>query len=69
VREEIRGLLVMSKGKNLFKQCELARAIRAAQSAGVRDFTARVTPTGAIEIDTRAATESPTEKGADDVVL
>ena len=58
----------MSKGKPLFKQRELARAIRAAQTAGVRDFTARVTPTGAIEIETRA-TEPPSEKGTDEVVL
>ena len=58
----------MSNGKQLFKQRELARAIRAAQTAGVRDFTARVTPTGAIEIETRA-TEPPSEKGTDEVVL
>ena len=58
----------MSNGKQLFKQRELSRAIRAAQTAGVRDFTARVTPTGAIEIETRA-TEPPSEKGTDDVVL
>ena len=50
----------MSRGKHLFKERELARLIRAAQKARVRDFTARVTPTGAIEIETRPRITEPT---------
>lgn len=61
-------VVTLSKGKQAFKETDLARAIRAAQKAGLRDFTTRVTPTGAIEIESRA-TDSPSEKGTDDVVL
>jgi hypothetical protein len=45
----------MSKAKWKFKERELTRAIRATQKAGVRDFIARATPTGAIEIEISAA--------------
>jgi hypothetical protein len=53
----------MSKAKWKFKEREFARAIRAAQKAGVANFTARVTPAGAIEIETR--TTEPTALAAD----
>jgi hypothetical protein len=43
--------MALSKGKQAFKETDFARAIRAAQKAGVREFTARVTPAGAIEIE------------------
>jgi hypothetical protein len=50
----------MSKSQWKFKERELTRAIRATQKAGVRDFIARATPTGAIEIEvTAAAKEEP----------
>lgn len=44
----------MSKANWKWKERELTRAMRAARKAGVLDFTARVTPTGAIEIEARA---------------
>jgi hypothetical protein len=44
-------VMALSKGKQRFKKTDVARLIRAAQEAGVRDFTARVTPAGAIEIE------------------
>ena len=56
-------VVILSKGKQAFKETDLARAIRAAQKAGVRDFTARVTPAGAIEIDMH--TTEPTAPVAD----
>jgi hypothetical protein len=56
--------MVLSKGKQAFKETDLARAIRAAQRAGVSKFTARVTP-GAIEIEIHT-TEPTTPIDADE---
>ena len=53
----------MSKANHRFRERELTRAIRAAQKAGVHDFTARVTPSGAIEIETRATDPPPPDGG------
>ena len=60
----------MSRGPSKFSQRELTRAIKATQKAGVSDFIARVTPTGAIEIETSATAkkEPPSENGGE-VVL
>ena len=33
----------MSSGKHLFKETDVARALRAAKKAGVHDFTLRIT--------------------------
>jgi hypothetical protein len=41
----------MSKGNHRFRECELTRAIRAAQKANVGACVARITPTGSIEIE------------------
>ena len=58
--------MALSKGKQAFKETDVARLIRAAQKAGVRDFTARVTPAGAIEIETRATEPSTKAIDADE---
>jgi hypothetical protein len=51
----------MSKANWKWKERELTRAIRATRKAGVEDFVARATPTGAIEIAISASIkkESP----------
>ena len=55
--------MVLSKGKQSFKETDAARLIRAAQKSGVRKFTVRVTPAGALEIETLAT--EPTTKVID----
>ena len=53
----------MSKGKQRFKETDAARLMRAAQKSGVRKFTVRVTPAGALEIETQS--EQPSTKVID----
>ena len=55
--------MALSKGKQRFKETDAARLIRAAQKSGVRKFTVRVTPAGALEIETLAT--EPTTKVID----
>jgi hypothetical protein len=55
--------MVLSKGKQRFKETDAARLIRAAQKSGVRKFTVRVTPAGALDIETLAT--EPTTKVID----
>ena len=51
----------MSRGKHLFKERELARNfVGLRRKLEFADFTARVTPTGAIEIETRPPITEPT---------
>jgi hypothetical protein len=45
------GEKAMSRGNHRFKECELTRAIRAAQKANAGACVARITPTGSIEIE------------------
>jgi hypothetical protein len=56
--------MALSKGKQRFKETDAARLIRAAQKSGVRKFTLRVTPAGALEIETRVT--EPSSKVIDD---
>jgi hypothetical protein len=55
--------MALSKGKQRFKETDAARLIRAVQKSGVRKFTVRVTPAGALEIETLAT--EPTTKVID----
>jgi hypothetical protein len=55
--------MALSKGKQRFKETDAARLMRAAQKSGVRKFTVRVTPAGALEIETLAT--EPTAPVAD----
>jgi hypothetical protein len=57
--------MALSKGKQRFKETDAARLIRAAQKSGVRKFTVRVTPAGALEIETHT-TEPTTTIDADE---
>ena len=52
--------MALSKGKQRFKETDAARLIRAAQKSGVRKFTVRVTPAGALEIETLATEPTTT---------
>ena len=54
--------MALSKGKQRFKETDAARLI--AQKSGVRKFTLRVTPVGALEIETRVT--EPSSKVIDD---
>jgi hypothetical protein len=47
----------MSSGKHLFKETDVARALRAAQKAKLKDFTLRITPEGLELKSTDSATQ------------